>query len=137
MTGLLMLQKYQSQQLLRSCSLFFEKVAQLIQYTCDCNPEYSVEAFDWDWASFHDNILLPNRMHIRSVMQLQMVEIFYWYDTTRDPEDAVTHTAPIVRVHPAVPTVRVHEVPRPAARVHSQGDWVRNEIKVIWFKVNT
>ena len=32
--------------------------------------EYSVEAFDWDWASFHKNILLPNRMHIRSVMQL-------------------------------------------------------------------
>jgi len=28
--------------------LFFEKVAQLIQYTCDCNPEYSVEAFDWE-----------------------------------------------------------------------------------------
>ncbi len=26
--------------------LFFEKVARLIQYTCDCNPEYSVEAFD-------------------------------------------------------------------------------------------
>ncbi len=33
-------------------------------------PEYSVEAFDWDWASFHKNILLPNRMHIQSVMQL-------------------------------------------------------------------
>ena len=29
-----------------------------------------MEAFDWDWASFHKNILLPNRMHIRSVMQL-------------------------------------------------------------------
>jgi hypothetical protein len=29
-----------------------------------------VEAFDWDWASFHKNILLPNRMHIQSVMQL-------------------------------------------------------------------
>ncbi len=28
--------------------LFFEKVAQLIQYACDCHPEYSVEAFDWD-----------------------------------------------------------------------------------------
>jgi hypothetical protein len=39
--------------------LFFEKVARLIQYTCDCNPEYSMEAFDWDWASFHKNILLP------------------------------------------------------------------------------
>ena len=50
--------------------LLFEKVAQLIQYTCDCNPEYSVEAFDWDWASFHKNIFLPNRMHIKSVMQL-------------------------------------------------------------------
>jgi len=50
--------------------LFFEKVARLIQYTCDCNPEYSVEAFDWDWASFHKNILLPNIMHIRSRMQL-------------------------------------------------------------------
>jgi hypothetical protein len=50
--------------------LFFEKGAQLIQYTCDCNSEYSVEAFDWDWASFHKNIFLPNRMHIRSVMQL-------------------------------------------------------------------
>jgi hypothetical protein len=50
--------------------LFFEKVARLIQYTCDSNPEYSVEAFDWDLASFHKNILLPNRMHIRSVMQL-------------------------------------------------------------------
>ncbi len=44
--------------------LFFEKVVRLIQYTCDCNPEYSVEAFDWDWASFHKNIFLPNRMHI-------------------------------------------------------------------------
>jgi hypothetical protein len=32
--------------------LFFEKVARLIQYICDCNPECSVEAFDWDWASF-------------------------------------------------------------------------------------
>jgi hypothetical protein len=50
--------------------VFFEKVAQLIQYACDCNPEYSVEAFDWDWASFCENILLPNRMHIQSVMQL-------------------------------------------------------------------
>jgi len=50
--------------------LFFEKVARLIQYTCDCNPEYSVEAFDWDWASFHKNILLPNIMHIQSQMQL-------------------------------------------------------------------
>jgi hypothetical protein len=29
-----------------------------------------VEAFDWDWASFHKNILLPNRMHIQLVMQL-------------------------------------------------------------------
>ncbi len=50
--------------------LFFEKVAQLIQFACDCNPEYSVEAFDWDWATFHKNILLPNRMHIQLVMQL-------------------------------------------------------------------
>jgi len=50
--------------------LFFEKVSRLIQYTCDCNPEYSVEAFDWDWASFHKNFLLPNIMHIRSLMQL-------------------------------------------------------------------
>jgi hypothetical protein len=50
--------------------LFFEKVARLIQYTCDCNPENSMEAFDWDWASFHKNNLLPNRVHIRSVMQL-------------------------------------------------------------------
>ncbi len=50
--------------------LFFEKVARLIQYTCDYNPEYSVEAFYWDWASFRKNILLPNRMHIRSCMQL-------------------------------------------------------------------
>jgi len=50
--------------------LFFEKVARLIQYTCDCNPEYSVEAFDWDWASFHKNILLPNKMNIQLVMQL-------------------------------------------------------------------
>ncbi len=33
-------------------------------------PEYSMEAFDWDWASFHENILLPNRMHIQLVMQL-------------------------------------------------------------------
>ncbi len=69
MTGLLMLQKYQSQQLYWQ-GVFFEKVAQLIQYACDCNPEYSVEAFDWDWASFCENILLPNRMHIQSVMQL-------------------------------------------------------------------
>ncbi len=29
-----------------------------------------MEAFDWDWASFHKNILLPNRMHIQLVMQL-------------------------------------------------------------------
>jgi hypothetical protein len=50
--------------------LFFDKVAWLIQYACDCNPEYSVEAFDWDWASLHKNILLPNRMHIQLVMQL-------------------------------------------------------------------
>ncbi len=50
--------------------LFFDKIARLIQYACDCNPEYSVEAFDWDWASFHKNILLPNRMHIQLVMQL-------------------------------------------------------------------
>ncbi len=50
--------------------LFFEKVVQLIQFSCDCNPEYSVEAFDWDWAGFHKNILLPNRMHIQPVMQL-------------------------------------------------------------------
>jgi len=32
--------------------LFFEKVARLIQYTCDCNPEYSLEAFDWDGLVF-------------------------------------------------------------------------------------
>ena len=57
---------------------------------------------------------------------------------------AVTHTAmppfifaPIVRVHPAVPTVRVHEVPRPVSRVRSQGGWVRNGIKVDWIKINT
>jgi len=50
--------------------LFFEKVARLIQYTCDRNSEYSLEAFDWDLASFHKNILLPNRMHIQSRMQL-------------------------------------------------------------------
>ena len=29
-----------------------------------------MEAFDWDWASLHKNILLPNRMHIQLVMQL-------------------------------------------------------------------
>jgi len=29
-----------------------------------------VDAFDWDWASFHKNILLPKIMHIRSRMQL-------------------------------------------------------------------
>ena len=47
---------------------------------------------------------------------------------------AATHTlmptlifAPIVRVHPAALTVRVHEVPRPV-RVRLQGDWVRNGI---------
>jgi hypothetical protein len=45
-----------------------------------------------------------------------------------------THTAmpplifaPIVRVHPAALTVRVHEVPRPV-RVRLQGGWVRNGI---------
>jgi hypothetical protein len=32
--------------------LFFEKAARLIQYTCDCNAEYSVEAFDWDRHAF-------------------------------------------------------------------------------------
>ena len=37
--------------------------------------------------------------------------------------------APIVRVHPAALTVRVHEVPRPV-RVRSYGGWVRNGIKV-------
>ena len=42
----------------------------MIQHTSDCDPQYSVDAFDWDWASFHKNILLPNRMHIQSVMQL-------------------------------------------------------------------
>jgi hypothetical protein len=42
--------------------------------------------------------------------------------------------APIVRVHPAALTIldRVHEVPQPV-RVRSQGDWVRNGIKVDWF----
>ena len=35
--------------------------------------------------------------------------------------------APIVRVHPAALTVKVHEVPR-AVRVRSQGGWVRNEV---------
>jgi len=50
--------------------LFFEKIERLIQYTCDCNSEYSVEAFDWDWVSFYKNILLPNIMHIRLGMQL-------------------------------------------------------------------
>ena len=51
---------------------------------------------------------------------------------------AATHTAmapfifaPIVRVHPAALTVRVHEVPQPV-RVCSQGGWVRNGIKVDW-----
>ena len=29
-----------------------------------------MEAFGLDWASFHKNILLPNRMHIQLVMQL-------------------------------------------------------------------
>jgi len=53
--------------------LFFEKVARLIQYTCDCNPEYSMEAYDRDWASFHKNILLPNRMYIQLVMQLSNI----------------------------------------------------------------
>ncbi len=28
-----------------------------------------MEAFDWDWASFCKNILLPNRMYIQLVMQ--------------------------------------------------------------------
>jgi hypothetical protein len=28
--------------------MYFKKVARLIQYACDCNPEYSVEAFDCD-----------------------------------------------------------------------------------------
>ena len=47
---------------------------------------------------------------------------------------ATTHTAmppfivaPIIRVHPAALTVRVHEVPRPV-RVCLQGGWVRNGI---------
>ena len=55
---------------------------------------------------------------------------------------AATHTAMppficalIVRVHPAAPTVRVHEVLRPV-RVCSQGGWVRNGVKVDWIKVN-
>ena len=39
--------------------------------------------------------------------------------------------APIVRVHPAALTVRVHEVPRPV-RVRSQGGSVRDGIKVDW-----
>ena len=29
-----------------------------------------MEAFDWEWASFHKNILLPSIMHIQSRMQL-------------------------------------------------------------------
>ena len=29
-----------------------------------------MEAFNWDWASFHKNILIPIRMHIQLVMQL-------------------------------------------------------------------
>jgi hypothetical protein len=43
--------------------------------------------------------------------------------------------APIVRVHPAALTVRVHEVPRPV-RVCLQGGWVRNGIKVDWIYGN-
>ena len=39
--------------------------------------------------------------------------------------------APIVRVHQAALTVRVHEVPRPV-RVCSHGGWVRNVMKVDW-----
>jgi hypothetical protein len=42
----------------------------------------------------------------------------------------------IVRVHPAAPTVREHEVPQ-LVRVCSQGGWVRNGITVDWIKVNT
>ena len=38
---------------------------------------------------------------------------------------------PIVRVHLAAPTVRVHEVPRPV-RVSLQGGWFRNGVKVDW-----
>ncbi len=38
--------------------LFFEMVARLIQYACYCNPEYSVEEFDWYWSSFHENIFV-------------------------------------------------------------------------------
>jgi len=55
-----------------------------------------------------------------------------------DPLFVTTHTAmppfifaPIFRVHPAVLTVRVHEVP-PPVRVSLQGGWVRNGIKVDW-----
>ena len=39
--------------------------------------------------------------------------------------------APIVRVHPAALTVRVHEVPRPV-RVYLQGEWFINGIRVDW-----
>jgi hypothetical protein len=39
--------------------------------------------------------------------------------------------APIVRVHPAALTVRVHEVPRPV-RVCLQGEWFINGIRVDW-----
>ena len=45
--------------------------------------------------------------------------------------NAAFHFPLIIRVYPAALTVRVHEVPRPV-RVHSQGGWVRNGIKVDW-----
>ena len=45
--------------------------------------------------------------------------------------DAAFIFGPIVRVHPAALTVRVHEVPRPV-RVRSQGGSVRDGIKVDW-----
>ena len=45
--------------------------------------------------------------------------------------DAAFHFFPIIRVHPATLTIRVHEVPRPV-RFRLQGGCVRNRIKVDW-----
>jgi hypothetical protein len=50
--------------------LFFKKIAGLIKFACKANPKYSMEFFDWDWYSFWDNILVPNKSHVQSVMGL-------------------------------------------------------------------
>jgi hypothetical protein len=52
---------------------FFKKMAQLVGFACK-DPNRSVDGVhwtcEWDWYSFRDNVLEPNKDHIQSVMGL-------------------------------------------------------------------